>query len=243
VIVDWSERAETPGLRIGEVARRAGVATSTLRAWEARYGLTAPARTAGGQRLYREIDVARVRAVKELVDDGWSLAAAVDHVVSRSLKADAPRPWPPEGSTAGATGAEPAVVGEPFERGKLLDALVAVDAYAVLAAYEAVREILRAADAPAVRDAMVALVLRLGGTVGQAAIQDDDVLPVDVSFGEGEPLLPRARPGSLARMRLEEVLPLVVEDARALVHRFVLIRPSEATGGQGREAVDHGRTV
>lgn len=234
------ERAQTPGLRIGELARRTGVATSTLRAWETRHGLMAPSRTVGGQRLYRETDVARIRAVQQLVADGWSLAAAVGHVVSRPPTRDEPEPGSYERRAADTAGPEPAGASGPFERGQLLDALAAVDTYAVLAAYEAAREILRAADAAAVRDAVVALIRRLGGTVGPAAIQDDVVLPVDVSFGQGEPILPRAAPGSLARMRLEEVLPLVVEDARALVHRFALAGSTATTRGQGREALNHG---
>ena len=36
---------EAAQLRIGELARRTGVATELLRAWERRYGLLAPVRT------------------------------------------------------------------------------------------------------------------------------------------------------------------------------------------------------
>ena len=39
-------------LRIGELARRSGVSTDLLRAWERRYGLLEPTRTAAGYRLY-----------------------------------------------------------------------------------------------------------------------------------------------------------------------------------------------
>lgn len=68
-------------LRIGEVSRRTDVAVPTLRAWERRYGLLAPARTDGGHRLYSEADVARVRAMQRLLDEGWSAAAAAREVV------------------------------------------------------------------------------------------------------------------------------------------------------------------
>ena len=47
---------ETPALRIGAVARRTGVAVTTLRAWESRYGVLRPGRTEGGHRLYSEED-------------------------------------------------------------------------------------------------------------------------------------------------------------------------------------------
>ena len=68
-------------LRIGEVARRTGVAVPTLRAWERRYGLLDPDRTDGGHRLYRESDLARVRAMTRLLEDGWSAAAAARQVL------------------------------------------------------------------------------------------------------------------------------------------------------------------
>ena len=107
-------------------------------------------------------------------------------------------------------------------RRRLLDALAGIDAYAVLATYETVRDLLRATSASQVRDILAGLVRRLGGEVGEAALQDDTIMPVDLAFGEGPPLLPRAPSTSVARMHLEAVLPLVVEDARVVVHRLQL---------------------
>lgn len=69
-----------PALRIGEVARRTGVAVATLRAWERRYGLLDPHRTDGGHRLYCEDDVTRVRSMSRLLDEGWSAGAAAREV-------------------------------------------------------------------------------------------------------------------------------------------------------------------
>jgi DNA-binding transcriptional MerR regulator len=63
-------------LRIGEVARRAGVSAATLRAWERRYGLLEPERSSGGFRLYSDDDVARVRAMRDHVDRGVAAAEA-----------------------------------------------------------------------------------------------------------------------------------------------------------------------
>ena len=68
-------------LRIGEVSRRTGVAVPTLRAWERRYGLLAPARTEGGHRLYSEADIERVHSMQRLLDEGWSAAAAAREVL------------------------------------------------------------------------------------------------------------------------------------------------------------------
>ena len=43
---------DRPLLRIGELSRRLGVSGHVLRAWESRYGLLQPVRSAGGFRLY-----------------------------------------------------------------------------------------------------------------------------------------------------------------------------------------------
>jgi methanogenic corrinoid protein MtbC1 len=51
-------------MRIGELSRRVGVSPELLRAWETRYGLLEPERTAGGFRLYGNRDEQRVRAMQ-----------------------------------------------------------------------------------------------------------------------------------------------------------------------------------
>jgi len=63
-------------LRIGELARRTGVSPELLRAWELRYGLLRPARSAGGFRLYSVADEGRVRRMTRLIADGLSAAEA-----------------------------------------------------------------------------------------------------------------------------------------------------------------------
>ena len=231
-------RGTSPGLRIGEVARRAGVTTATLRAWEARYGLLPSARTAGGQRLYREADVGRVQAVRRLVDQGWSVAGAVSQVLGEPAGSGEASGEPP-GDASGQEGRGAAtasgVLLPGIARRPALDALAGIDAYAVLATYETVRDLLRATDTGQVRDILAGLVRRLGGEVGEAALQDDTVMPVDLAFGEGPPLLPRAQSPSVARMRLEAVLPFVMEDARLVVHRLQLPAPS---GTQSRASAN-----
>jgi MerR family transcriptional regulator, light-induced transcriptional regulator len=57
-------------MRIGELARSAGVSPDVLRAWERRYGLLRPARSEGGYRLYSAEDDARVRAMVRHVEAG-----------------------------------------------------------------------------------------------------------------------------------------------------------------------------
>jgi DNA-binding transcriptional MerR regulator len=63
-------------LRIGELARRTGVSTNLLRAWERRYGLLRPVRTDGGFRLYGEDDVQRVAAMRTHLGAGVAAAEA-----------------------------------------------------------------------------------------------------------------------------------------------------------------------
>jgi DNA-binding transcriptional MerR regulator len=79
-------------LRIGELSRRAGVSPELLRAWERRYGLLRPARSAGGYRLYSADDEARIRRMQAHLSEGLSAAEAA------RLAAAAVGTSPPEGS-------------------------------------------------------------------------------------------------------------------------------------------------
>ena len=63
-------------LRIGEFARRVGVSTAVLRAWERRYGLLRPVRSPGGYRLYTAEDAERVARMRHGLDQGLSAAEA-----------------------------------------------------------------------------------------------------------------------------------------------------------------------
>ncbi|HET7760753.1 MAG TPA: MerR family transcriptional regulator [Phycicoccus sp.] len=71
-----------PTMRIGELAARVGVSTHLLRAWETRYGLLQPSRSAGGYRLYGPEDERRVREVVALRGQGVSAVEAARRVLS-----------------------------------------------------------------------------------------------------------------------------------------------------------------
>jgi len=58
------------------MSRRLGITPQVLRAWERRYGLLNPQRTAGGYRLYSEEDERRVRALLRHLEEGCSTAEA-----------------------------------------------------------------------------------------------------------------------------------------------------------------------
>ena len=63
-------------LRIGALSRRVGVSPELLRAWEQRYGLLQPSRSAGGFRLYSSADEARVLAMQRHLGSGLPAAEA-----------------------------------------------------------------------------------------------------------------------------------------------------------------------
>jgi MerR family transcriptional regulator, light-induced transcriptional regulator len=63
-------------LRIGELSKRSGVSPDLLRAWERRYGLLRPVRSAGGLRLYTPADVERVRVMRRHLADGLAASEA-----------------------------------------------------------------------------------------------------------------------------------------------------------------------
>jgi methanogenic corrinoid protein MtbC1 len=62
-----------------------------LRAWERRYGIVSPARTASGYRVYDEAAIARVQAMRRLVDDGWAPSTAAAAILAGTVPPDAAR--------------------------------------------------------------------------------------------------------------------------------------------------------
>lgn len=62
--------AERTGYNISAVERDTGLSKDLLRMWERRYGFPRPARDAAGERQYSSADVAKLRAIKRLMDVG-----------------------------------------------------------------------------------------------------------------------------------------------------------------------------
>jgi len=69
---------QNPTYNIKVVLNQTGIAADTLRAWERRYGLPNPQRTAGGHRLYSERDIATIKWLMDRQSDGLSISRAVD---------------------------------------------------------------------------------------------------------------------------------------------------------------------
>ena len=58
------------------VTVQTGVTPATLRAWERRYGILLPDRTAGGHRLYSARDIAAIKWLKEHIQQGMTISRA-----------------------------------------------------------------------------------------------------------------------------------------------------------------------
>jgi DNA-binding transcriptional MerR regulator len=72
--------------RIKEFAGLVGVHEETLRAWERRYHLLQPQRSAGGYRLYSPADVRRIRAMQAHMERGLAAAQAAALAVAESTR-------------------------------------------------------------------------------------------------------------------------------------------------------------
>src|SRR5688572_1778242 len=68
----------TPAYNLKVVLKETGLAADTLRAWERRYGLPVPQRTAGGHRLYSQRDIETIKWLMKRQAEGLSISRAVD---------------------------------------------------------------------------------------------------------------------------------------------------------------------
>ena len=102
--------------RINVAAELCGVAAATLRAWERRYGIPVPRRTASAYRLYTTEDVEQIVRMRDLVEDGVSPAEAARVVL---------------GSPAAATDEHVPVDGLELAQGRILAATQRWDAPAI----------------------------------------------------------------------------------------------------------------
>lgn len=206
-----------PGIRyrIGDLARLAGPAVSTLRTWQVRYpGLLRPARTSGGHRVYDAADLAAVQAVRQLVAAGHTTSSAAAHVVGQRDRGRSPLEGIAEAPPHRSASPSP-------DRGLTWWASTATEELRALrAAHHATRAFLRATTPGEVTAAVAAFVHELGGTVRAAEDGGDTALPLDLSLGADRPSLAHAARGSSARRRLEALLPLLVEDARLAAGRL-----------------------
>ena len=68
---------------IKQAAARTGLTIPTIRAWERRYGVVRPSRTAAGYRLYDDESIARLVVMRYLVSsEGWRPSQAAERVLA-----------------------------------------------------------------------------------------------------------------------------------------------------------------
>jgi len=140
----------SPVLRIGELSRRLGVSDHVLRAWESRYGLLQPVRSAGGFRLYSEADALRVRRMQAHLARGLSAAEAAQAVLGEDNGAGHGRAAVPDRDTSAASGLS----------GALRQALDAFDEPAAQAALD--RLVFDLSVTTVLRDVMLPYLTELG---------------------------------------------------------------------------------
>ncbi len=70
--------SKNPAFNLKAVLQETGIAADTLRAWERRYGLPLPQRTAGGHRLYSQYDIETIKWLMSRQAEGLSISRAVD---------------------------------------------------------------------------------------------------------------------------------------------------------------------
>src|SRR6476661_5683819 len=68
----------TPTFNLKVVLKETALGADTLRAWERRYGLPVPNRSAGGHRLYSHRDIETVKWLMKRQAEGLSISRAVD---------------------------------------------------------------------------------------------------------------------------------------------------------------------
>jgi DNA-binding transcriptional MerR regulator len=166
-------REDGPLLRIGALSRRLGVSDHVLRAWESRYGLLRPVRSAGGFRLYSAADERRVRRMQAHLADGLSAAEAARTVLAEdaAARADPGRSDAPELAAPGVAGSALPGVGLPAGA----DAAATVTELSV-----ALRQALDAYDELAAQ----AVVDRLVSDLSVTAVLRDVFLPYLAGLGD-----------------------------------------------------------
>ena len=118
---------------IKQASARTGVSVPLLRAWQRRYGIVDPERSRAGYRLYSEDDLARIRAMRALVRQGWSpsaAAASLEGAASETAASPASSPHP-DAIVARFTQAAAAMNGEEVER--LLDEISSLGSFETVA--------------------------------------------------------------------------------------------------------------
>jgi DNA-binding transcriptional MerR regulator len=82
--------SDAPAFNLKAVVRETGLKPDTIRAWERRYGVPKPRRTAGGHRLYSQRDIDLLKWMTARQHEGLSISRIVD--LWKGLEADGKDP-------------------------------------------------------------------------------------------------------------------------------------------------------
>lgn len=79
------DAASSPVYSMGVAERLTGLTARQIRYWE-QHGLLVPSRTKGGQRMYSEADVLKLKEIKRLMGEGMTLERVKAYYASREAK-------------------------------------------------------------------------------------------------------------------------------------------------------------
>lgn len=99
---DLREVSDEPTYNAKAVTMQTGVTAATLRAWERRYGILLPDRTAGGHRLYSARDIAAIKWLKEHIEQGMTISRASALLQKQLYAKEIPPNAPLQAETTGA---------------------------------------------------------------------------------------------------------------------------------------------
>lgn len=116
---------------IKQASIRSGVTVPLIRAWERRYGVVSPQRTASGYRLYDDVAIATLVRVRELTESGWTASEASRAVLAGEVPLDPLPPLP-----RAPISAEAAHARQTDLVGRFVDAATAMDIAATGAALD-----------------------------------------------------------------------------------------------------------
>lgn len=143
---------------IKEASARTGIGAPLIRAWERRYGVVRPIRTASGYRMYDDATLQVLAAMRSLVESGWTASEAARAISAGEVPVADVAVTVASGRTTGATGAA-------ANRARMIDRFVAA------------AEAASAADTEAALDEIMA-----SGSF--EAVVDDILLPATAALGD-----------------------------------------------------------
>ena len=80
-----NEAGNAPVYSMGVAERLTGLTARQVRYWE-HHGLLAPSRTKGGQRMYSEDDIHKLKEIKRLMGEGMTLERVKAYYANREAK-------------------------------------------------------------------------------------------------------------------------------------------------------------